>query len=177
MRIPIIILPSILIAAFSVTAASGQSRTFTSSSVDYVIEFPSTRWRALASSGIVSTRSRKEFLYADSNNVRLLVRKKLVDADVTPSEMVRRRQRWDKQLSGYMLLREETFAGQLSGAKFAYEYVKGGKIMSALIYYLEADNRTIYSLLFTGPRDELQKLRDQADLIARSFHLKNSRRS
>lgn len=164
-------------SAFSTTATSGQARTFTYKSVDYVIEFPSTRWRPLASSGIVSTRTRKEFIYADGDNVRLLIRRKLVDVDVTPSDMVRRRQRWDKQLSGYMLMNEESFAGQLSGAKFSYEYVQGGKIMFALVYYLEADNRTIYSLLFRGSRDALQSLGNQPDSIARTFRLKNIRRS
>ena len=91
--------------------------------------------------------------------------------------MVHRRQFWDKRLSGYILLKEESFAVQLSGTRFSYEHVQGGKVMSARIYYLEADTRTIYSLLFTGPRDELQSLGNQTDLIARSFRLKNSRRS
>ena len=185
MRILMIILAPILMAALSPTATSGQASTFTNKSVDYIIEFPSTKWRALPSSGIVSTRTRKEFIYADrkefiyadGDNVRLLVRRKLVDVDVTPSDMVRRRQRWARHLSGYVLVKEESFAGQLSGAKFSYEYVQGGKIMFALIYYLEADKRTIYSLLFRGPRDELQSLGNQTDSIARSFRLKNSRRS
>lgn len=177
MRILIVIFASILMTALSSTATSGQRRTFTNKSVDYVIEFPSNRWRALPSSGIVSQRTRQEFLYADGSNVRLLVRRKLVDADVTPSDMVRRRQFWDKHLSGYVLLKEESFVGQLSGSRFSYEYVRGGKIMSARIYYLEADNRTIYSLLFTGPRDELQRLGSQTESIARSFRLKTVRRS
>ena len=177
MRILMIILASFPMAALSPTATSGQARTFTNKSVDYVIEFPSTRWRALPSSGIVPSRTRKEFIYADGDNVRLLVRRKLVDVDVTASDMVRRRQRWDRHLSGYMLVKEESFTGQLSGSKFSYEYVRGGKIMVALIYYLEADNRTIYSLLFRGPRAELQSLGNQTDSIARSFRLKNSRRS
>lgn len=47
--------------------------------------------------------------------------------------------------------------------------------MTALVYYLEADNRTIYSLLFSGTRDEILRLLTQADSIARSFRLKSSR--
>ena len=175
MRVLPIIFTCILIATFSPSITNGQGRSFTSKSVDYVIEFPSPRWRALASSGVVSERTRKEFSYADGHNVRLLVRRKLVDADRTPSDMVRTRQRWDRHLSGYILVNEETFAGQLSGARFSYEYVRGGKIMSARIYYLEADKRTIYSLLFTGPRDELESLGNQTDSIARSFRLKKAR--
>jgi len=174
MRILMLIVTSILIAPLSPSTANGQPRTFTNKSVDYVIEFPSAKWRALTSTGFVPARTRKEFVYADGHNVRLLVRRKLVDADVTPSDMVRRRQRWDKHLSGYILVKEESFTGQLSGARFSYEYLRGGKTMSARIYYLEADNRFIYSLLFTGPRKELQSLGNQTDSIARSFRLKNS---
>lgn len=172
LRIFTILFTSILVAALFSTPASGQTRTFTNQGVDYVIEFPSDRWRALNSSGIVPARTRKEFTYAGGSSVRLLVRKKLVDADVTPTDMVRRRQTWDRHLAGYVLVKEEDFTGRLSGAKFFYEYTQGGKPMIALVYYLEADNRTIYSLLFTGTRDELQGHMGQADSIARSFRLK-----
>jgi len=75
-----------------------------------------------------------------------------------------------------VLTKEESFTGKLSGSKFAYEYTRGGKPMTALIYYLEADNRTIFSLLFRGPRDGMKNLRDQADSIASSFRLKRSSR-
>ena len=176
-RILLILLTSILIATLPPSTANGQAHTFTNKNVDYVIEFPSASWRARTSTGYVPARTRKQFVYADGNNVRLLVRRKLVAVNVTPSDMIRRRKYWDKRLSGYILLKEESFTGQLSGARFSYEYVRGGKIMNARIYYLEADNRTIYSLLFTGPKDELQSLGDQTESIARSFRLKNIRRS
>ena len=114
-------------------------------------------------------------MYADGESLRLLVRKKMVDASVTTSDMVRRRQTWDQHLAGYVLVKEEDFNGRLSGSKFSYEYTQGGKPMTALVYYLEADNRTIYSLLFSGTRDEILRLLTQADSIARSFRLKSSR--
>ena len=76
--------------------------------------------------------------------------------------------------AGYVLIKEESFTGKLSGSKFAYEYTRGGKPMVALIDYLEADNRTIFSLLFRGPRNGMENLRNQADSIARSFRLKRS---
>ena len=169
-----ILLTSVLVAALFPSTTRSQTRTFTNRSVDYVIEFPSSKWRILPSSGIVSARTRKEFIHADGDRVRLLIRRKLVDVDVTPSDMVRRRQLWDRHLAGYVLIKEESFNGQMSGVKFAYEYTRGGKPMTALIYYLEADNRTIYSLLFRGTRDEMQRLHDQSDSIARSFRLKKS---
>jgi hypothetical protein len=176
MRTFMIFLTSLLAVALFPLATSGQANTFTNKSVDYVIEFPSSKWRALPSSGIiVSARTRKEFIYSDANTVRLLVRRKLVDASVTPSDMVRRRQIWAHNLTGFVSLKEESFTGALSGAKFSYEYIQGGKPTTAIIYYLEADKRTIYSLLFRGRRDEIQSLQNQADSIAGSFHLKHSR--
>ena len=44
--------------------------------------------------------------------------------------------------------------------------------MLGRVYYLQADNRTIYALRFTGLRDKLTRIRNQTDLIARSFKLK-----
>ena len=101
-RVPKFIFASLVIAALSPPSASGQAGTFTNKSVDYVIEFPSNKWRSLASSGIIPARTRKAFIYEDGGNVRLLVRRKLVDAHVTPPDMVRRRQLWDQHLSGYI---------------------------------------------------------------------------
>ena len=54
----------------------------------------------------------------------------------------------------------------------SYEYVRGGKTMLGRIYYLTGDNRTIYALRFTGLRDKLSRIRNQTDLIARTFKLK-----
>jgi len=169
------ILLTLVLAASLPSAVRGQAYTFTNKSVEYVIEFPSSKWRALPA-GIVPERTRKEFIYSNRNSVRLLVRRKLVDAGITLSDMVRRRQSRGQNLPGYVLLKEENFTGQLSGAKFSYEYTQRGKPMTAVIYYLEAAHRIIYSLRFTGTRDNMQSLHDQTESIARSFRLKNLRR-
>jgi len=171
MRTFTIIIASIVVVAVFSSGTRGQGYTFANKNNDYVIEFPSSKWQAVPSSSLVSSRTRTEFIYGD-NDVTLLVRRKLVDAKATPKDMIRRRQLWDRNLAGYVLLKEESFAGRLSGAKFAYEYTRGGKPMIALTYYLEANNRIIYGLLFRGPRDEMENLRTQADSIANSFRLK-----
>jgi hypothetical protein len=54
----------------------------------------------------------------------------------------------------------------------SYEFVKAGKPMLGRIYYLQADNRTIYTLRFSGLRDKLGRIRNQTDMMARSFKLK-----
>lgn len=176
LRISVMLILSIFITALLASPASGRARTFMDGGVDYVIEFPSAKWRAHKPSGIIPARTRMEFTYADANSIRLLVRRKTVDSSMSPADMVRRRQIRDQHVPGYVLVKEENIAGRLSGAKFSYEYSQGGERMLALIYYLEADNRTIYSLNFTGTADELLSLRDQIDSIARSFRLKQSKR-
>ena len=75
-------------------------------------------------------------------------------------------------LPGFVEGKEEKFAGRLNGVTVSYEFIKTGKPMMGRIYYLQADNRTIYALRFTGLRDKLTRIRNQTDLIARSFKLK-----
>ena len=43
--------------------------------------------------------------------------------------------------------------------------------MAGRVYYLQADNRTVYTLHFTGARDKLLRIRNQTDAISRSFRL------
>jgi hypothetical protein len=54
----------------------------------------------------------------------------------------------------------------------SYEYVRSGKPMLGRTYYLQVDNRTIYALRFTGLKDKLTRIRNQSDLIARTFKIK-----
>ncbi len=89
------------------------------------------------------------------------------------SELARRDQEQKLHfLPGYVGGKEEKFAGRLNGVVFSYEYTVAGKQMTGLIYYLQADNRTIYTLRFSGLRDKLLRIRNQTDLIARSFRMK-----
>jgi hypothetical protein len=92
---------------------------------------------------------------------------------VSPADLVLRRQRLDRvSLRGYVKGKDESFAGRLNGAKYPYEYIKTGKPMAGVIYYLEVDNRTIYRLEFTGPSAKLRNLSNQTEFIARSFSLR-----
>jgi hypothetical protein len=114
-----------------------------------------------------------EFIYGDRNDGYLRIRKEVVDAGTTPSNISQRDQEQKLHFqTGYVEGKEEKFAGRLNGVTFAYEYTAGGKAMAGRIYYLQADNRTIYALRFTGLRDRLALIRNQTDSIARSFRLK-----
>jgi hypothetical protein len=103
----------------------------------------------------------------------LQIRKEVVDAGTTPSDLARRD--LDQKLRflpGFVEGKEETFKGRLSGVTVSYEFIRSAKPMMGRIYYLQADNRTIYALRFTGGRDKLARIRNQTDMIARSFQLK-----
>jgi hypothetical protein len=145
--------------------------TFTSDNAGYTLELPSEKWRVIQEPD--SLHEHAEFIYGDRNDGYLRIRKEVVEAGTTASNISQRDQ--DQKLkfqTGYVEGKEEKFAGRLNGVTFAYEYTAGGKAMAGRLYYLQADNRTIYALRFTGLRDRLLQIRNQTDAIARSFRLK-----
>jgi len=103
----------------------------------------------------------------------LQIRKEIVDAGTTPSDLAQRDQEQKlRYIPGFVEGKQEPFSGRLNGVTASYEFTKAGKPMMGRIYYLQADNRTIYALRFTGLRDKLARIRNQTDSIARSFKLK-----
>jgi hypothetical protein len=144
---------------------------YTHDKVDYTFEVPSATWRAIVQPD--SAHEHPEFVYGDRLDGYLTVRKEIVDAGTTASELARRDQDLKLRfLPGFVEGKEEPFNGRLDGVTISYEFIKTGKPMLGRTYYLQADNRTIYALRFTGLRDKLSRIRNQTDLIARSFKLK-----
>ncbi|MGH9903808.1 MAG: hypothetical protein ACRD68_18520, partial [Pyrinomonadaceae bacterium] len=156
--------------ALAAVAASAQSE-FTSDGIEYALELPSATWRATSRPD--SAHQHMEFVNGDRNDGYLRVRKELVDAGTTPADLAERDQDVKlRYIPGFVEGKQERFAGRLGGVTASYEYTSGGKPMAGRIYYLQADNRTVYTLHFTGQRDKLLRIRNQTDTIARSFHLK-----
>jgi hypothetical protein len=172
MRRLIIIFASCALIALASSAASAQGgQTYTNDKVEYTLELPSTTWRVSAEPD--SLNQHAEFINGDRNDGYLRIRKEVVDAGTTAADLAHRDQ--DQKLRfqpGYVEGKEEKFAGRLSGVTISYEYTNGGKPMAGRVYYLQADNRTIYTLRFTGFRDKLSRIRNQTDSMARSFRLK-----
>jgi hypothetical protein len=170
-RLTLFLAPALLLLAAAI-AASAQTQTFTNASVDYSLELPSATWRVISEPDAMHQHA--EFIYGDRTDGYLQIRKEVVDAGVTASELSRRDQ--DQKLRflpGYVDgPKAEPFSGHLSGVTYSYEYTNGGKPMAGRLYYLQADNRTIYVLRFTGLRDKLSRIRNQTDLMARTFRLK-----
>jgi hypothetical protein len=156
--------------AFTCSLGSAQ-QVFTTDKLDYTIELPSNTWRVISEPD--AAHEHVEFVYGDRLDGHLQIRKEVVDAGTTATDLSRRdRDQKFRYHPGFVEGKEETFSGRLNGVTAAYEFIKTGKPMLGRIYYLQADNRTIYALRFTGLRDKLARIRNQTDLIARSFKLK-----
>jgi len=170
MRRLISLLFLISIVGFASIVGTAQ-KVFSSDHADYTLALPSEKWRVTQEPD--SLHEHAEFIYGDRNDGYLRIRKEVVLAGMTPSNISQRDQEQKLQFqTGYVEGKEEKFAGRLSGITFSYEYTAGGKAMAGRMYYLQADNRTIYALRFTGLRDKLLLIRNQTDAIARSFYLK-----
>lgn len=153
------------------SAISAQGQSFTDPSVDYTLEFPNATWKLIAKPD--STRTQAEFVYGDRLDGYLRIRKESLDEGMSLSELARRyRDDTLRNRPGYVDGTEERFTGNLTGIVSGYEFTLNGKQMVGRIYYLKADNRTVYSLHFTGLRDKLNIIRSQTDTIARSLQVK-----
>lgn len=153
------------------TGSVQAQHTFTSNKVEYEIELPSTVWKVISEPDAVHEHT--EFVNGDRLDGYLQIRKESVDPALSLSDLARHDQEQKlRYLPGFMEGKEEKFSGRLNGLTATYEFVRTGKPMMGRIYYLQIDNRTIYTLRFTGLRDKLTRIRNQTDLIARSFRLK-----
>jgi hypothetical protein len=144
---------------------------YTHEKVDYSFELPSPTWKSILEPD--AAHEHPEFVYGDRLDGFLTIRKEVVDAGTSPAEVARRDQDLRLRfLPGFVEGKEENFDGRLDGVTISYEFVRTGKPMIGRTYYLQADPRTIYALRFTGLRDKLSRIRNQTDLIARTFKLK-----
>jgi hypothetical protein len=161
---------ALLMLAATCSVAVAQE-SYTSDQADYSIELPSSQWRVISESD--AAHEHAEFVNGDRLEGHLQIRKEMVDAGTTPADLARRDM--DQKLRflpGFVEGKEESFKGRFSGVTVSYEFVKTAKPMMGRIYYVQVDNRTIYALRFSGLREKLARIRNQTDLIARSFKLK-----
>ncbi|HEY2963797.1 MAG TPA: hypothetical protein VGJ37_15365 [Pyrinomonadaceae bacterium] len=165
----IVTLSFVLLALMNSVVSAQQ--TYSNDKVEYTFELPSPTWRAILEPD--AGHPHPEFVYGDRLDGYFTIRKEVVDPGTTPSDIARRDQDLTLRfLPGFVQGKEENFNGRLDGVTISYEFVRTGKPMLGRTYYLQADNRTIYALRFTGLRDKLNRIRNQTDLIARTFKLK-----
>jgi hypothetical protein len=160
-----------LVLALIAVSFAGAQVPYTNDKVDYTLELPSQAWRVTSEPD--AGREHTEFIYGDRLQGYLRIRREVIDAGMTASDVARRDlEQKLRYIPGFVEGKEEKFSGRLNGVTTSYEYTQTGKTMLGRTYYLLADNRTLYSLRFTGLRDQLARIRNQTDLIARSFKLK-----
>lgn len=164
----ILVFVLVLIALMTPVAFSQQ--LYTHDRVEYTFEIPSPTWKAILEPD--AAHEHPEFVYGDRLDGLLTIRKEVVDASATPSDIAQQDEIKLRFLPGFVQGKEEPFNGRLDGVTVSYEFVRTGKPMMGRTYYLKADNRTIYALRFTGLRDKLGRIRNQTDLIARTFKIK-----
>jgi hypothetical protein len=154
------------------TSAAAQEQTYNSAKVDYVISLPSAVWHLVGEPDEIHQHT--EFVYGDRNDGYLRIRKERLPEGTAVREFAL--QDLDQKehfLPGYIGGgKPEAFQGRLSGVTISFEYTQAGKPMTGRTYYLQADSHTVYVLRFTGMREKLARIRNQTDLISRSFKLK-----
>jgi hypothetical protein len=163
------------LAAFSPSSshprANLQEHTYSSPKTNYVVDFPSSTWRLIDEPDEIHQHA--EFVYGDRNDGYLRIRKETLEEGLDIKEFARRDQDQKERFRpGYVDGKDDPFTGRLPGRTVSYEFTQAGKPMAGRSYYLQGDSRTVYVLRFTGMRDKLLKIRNQTDLIARSFRLK-----
>jgi hypothetical protein len=161
----------VLVLGALMAGAAFAQQTYTHDKVEYSFDLPSSNWRVILEPD--AAHEHPEFVYGDRLDGYLTVRKEVVDAGITASQLARRDQDLKLRfLPGFVEGKEETFNGRVDGVTISYEFTRTGKVMLGRTYYLQVDNRTIYALRFTGLREKLSRIRNQTDLIARTFKLK-----
>lgn len=161
---------TMLFVALMATIASAQ-QLYTNDKVDYTFEIPSPTWKVISEPD--ASHEHTEFVYGDRLDGYLQVRREMVEAGTTAAQLAQRDQDMKLRfLPGFVEGKQDTFNGRLDGVTMSYEFVRTGKPMLGRVYYLQADSRTIYALRFTGLKDKLSRIRNQTDLIARTFKTK-----
>jgi hypothetical protein len=157
--------------AFLVAGASAQIKPFTDINADYTFDVPEPTWRVTVKPTALSQNL--EMVYGERLEGLLEIRRTKTEEDEPIADVILREQEQKLQfLPGYVTGKEENFAGALKGKVFNYEFVKAGKNMSGRIYFLRTDAQTVYQIRFSGYRDKLRVIRNQTDIIARTFKMK-----
>jgi hypothetical protein len=154
-----------------IAPAVSAQQLYTNDKLEYSFELPSQTWKSILEPD--AAHDHPEFVYGDRLDGYLTIRKEIVDPGTTPGTLASRDQDLRlRYLPGFVEGKQEPFNGRLDGVTMSYEFVRTGKPMLGRTYYLQVDNRTIYALRFTGLKDKLTRIRNQTDLIARTFKIK-----
>ena len=159
-----------LVFAFS---AFAQNETFSDPNAEYTFVVPDAQWKMTVKPSALSPNV--EYVFKDRQDGHLEIRKLALQSGTQLNELIRSEEDKLQFLPGYVAGKEETFAGNLKGTIFNYEFVRAGRSMSGRFYFLKSGANDIYVLRFTGERDKLRTIRNYTDSIARTFDLKKAK--
>ncbi len=151
-------------------SALAQTQTFSDPNVDYTFELPTETWKMTAKPSEISPNV--EYVFGTKSDGYLEVRKMTIKKGELLSETIEGEEQKLQFLPGYVTGKEESFDGKLKGKVFNFEFIRSARNMSGRIYFLKADDGTVYALRFTGERDKLRSIRNETDSIARTFEVK-----
>jgi hypothetical protein len=163
-----------LSASLFAAAAFAQTEVFEDPDGKYTMNLP-TGWL-----GVVNTdglgRNEVNIVYKVRENGALKIRVAEVAADTEPIDFAAKDERERVRFApSYDKISLEKFllGGTRAGALLSYDYKNAsGQPFTGRVYYLRANEKTIYVLQFTGRRNILGTLRSHTDLIARSLKFK-----
>ncbi|MCS6875143.1 MAG: hypothetical protein N2Z23_05200 [Pyrinomonadaceae bacterium] len=162
----------IILILFASFGSSLGQQTFNDENAPYTFEIPESTWRITVKP--TEQNPTVEYVYGDRMDGLLEIRKLNTSPNEPISDIIAREQEQRLQfMPGYVAGREENFSGALKGKVFNFEFVRSGRTMSGRFYFLRADDTTVYVLRFTGERDKLRLIRNQLDIIARTFKIKS----
>lgn len=160
-----------LVLAFAASAMA-QTSTFSDPNVEYTFEVPDPTWKMTAKPSVTSPNV--EYTYEDRTTGYMEVRKITVKSDDLTADAITDEEEKLKFLQGYIAGKQEIFTGRMKGVVFNYEFIRAGRNMSGRLYFLRANPTTIYVIRFTGRKEKLITIRNQTDLMARTFDIKKS---
>lgn len=158
------------VALCSAAPALAQVEMFTDPAVDYTFQIPESTWKMTVKPS--ATSPNVEYVYGDRLDGHLEVRKLAVAKDAILSDIVQAEEQKLQFRPGYVAGKEENFAGRVRGTVFNFEFVASGRSMAGRFYFLKFNETTVYVLRFTGQKDSIRGIRNQTDLIARTFGVK-----
>jgi hypothetical protein len=158
-----------VIALLGAVAGFAQTSTFSDSAVDYTFEIPDTRWKMTVKP---TAKEDLEYVFVERNEGHLEIRKLNYPATKGMHEILRDEETKLRFNPGFVAGKDETFGGKLSGGILNFEFVRSGRPMAGRFYFLRSGD-SVYALRFTGYRDKLRSIRNQSDIIARTFNIKS----
>ena len=167
-RLLIILAGAILIPSFGITGSSQTDRVYQAPGGKFKLNLIS-EWREVSYADAVG-RQKTEFVYRDRSEGLLRVSREKLSGRPLSNLVQDEEENLRLYRAGYETASKEPFGaqGSLSGIRFSFYNLDGGKRIAGTNYYLQ-DGDSVWILKFTGKRGVIDTIRNITDQMARSF--------